>query len=310
VENATDPSKIEARCWGDNTNGKLGNGSTTASSSPVPVLTSEMGNPQLTGVLEIGVGVHHTCALMADSEVQCWGRNSSGQLGDGTSTAQSYPVKVSVAAGAVLTGATSLSVFLDHSCVTMDDATGTARCWGIGTNGRIGDGTTNNSFRAVHVLTPEQDPFSNVTRISAGALFTCALMADETVRCWGQGGESGHLSDGSAKTGQIHPERLNPVAVVMAGGSQNDPATYLNGVTMLAAGSNHTCAANTQTVLCWGRGSSGELGIGTTPSTSIANMPTPVTGLGNPGWPATVTITVTDTDGNTASVTKTFTTTP
>ena len=96
----------------------------------------------------------------------------------------------------------------------------------------------------------------------------------------------------------------------MAGGSQNDPATYLNGVTMLAAGSDHTCAANTQTVLCWGRGSSGQLGIGTTPSQGIANMPTPVTGLGNPGWPATVTITVTDTDGKTASVTKTFTTTP
>jgi alpha-tubulin suppressor-like RCC1 family protein len=307
---AADPSKNEVRCWGNNSNGRLGDGSTTASSSPVPVRTSETGNPRLTGVLEIGASSNHTCALMADSEVQCWGDNSSGQLGDGTSNARSNPVKVSVAAGAVLTGATSLTVFHDHSCVTMDDAAGTARCWGRGLNGRIGDGTTNNSFRAAHVLTPEQDPFSGVTRISVGITFTCALMADETVRCWGQGGESGYLSDGSAKTGPIHPERLNPVAVVMAGGSQNDPATYLNGVTMLAAGSDHTCAANTQTVLCWGRGSSGQLGIGTTPSQGIANMPTPVTGLGNPGWPATVTITVTDTDGKTASVTKTFTTTP
>ncbi len=318
VEDAADPSKNEARCWGNNTDdnqikgGKLGDGTKTSSPSPVAVLASGTAGATpvpLTGVIEIGAGRNHTCALMADSEVQCWGNNSGRQLGDGTWTARSNPVKVSVADGAVLTGATSLTVFHDHSCVTMDDAAGTARCWGIGSNGRIGDGTTDDRFRAVHVLTPEKDPFSGVTRISVGTTFTCALITDETVRCWGQGGESGHLSDGSATTG-VHPNRYNPVAVVMAGGSQNDPATYLNGVTMLAAGSNHTCAANTQTVLCWGRGSSGQLGIETRPTDSSANMPTPVTGLGNPGWPATVTITVTDTDGKSASVTKTFTTTP
>jgi alpha-tubulin suppressor-like RCC1 family protein len=75
-------------CWGNNSNGRLGDGTTTTRLSPVLVdgLTS--------GVVAIAVGSSHSCALKTDGSVWCWGQNSTGALGDGTTTGRPSPVAV------------------------------------------------------------------------------------------------------------------------------------------------------------------------------------------------------------------------
>src|SRR5437870_1493513 len=75
-------------CWGDNSSGELGNGTTTSSASPVTVSA-------LTSAVAIAAGGGHSCALLANGTVGCWGDNSSGELGNGTTTSSSTPVVVS-----------------------------------------------------------------------------------------------------------------------------------------------------------------------------------------------------------------------
>jgi alpha-tubulin suppressor-like RCC1 family protein len=130
-----------AKCWGANGHGQLGDGTTGESTTPVEVsgLTS--------GVTAISAGLIHTCALTDTGGIQCWGSNTSGQLGDGTgSSYSSTPVDVS----GLTTGAESLAVGYDHNCAGMKS--GGAKCWGINTWGQLGDGTMVKRTTPVDVL--------------------------------------------------------------------------------------------------------------------------------------------------------------
>ncbi|MFZ1250805.1 MAG: hypothetical protein WAR37_05155 [Candidatus Microsaccharimonas sp.] len=129
-----------AYCWGDNTNGRLGNNTTTASTSPVAVDTSGVMNGKtLTG---LGVGVQHACVLSTDQNIYCWGANDFGQLGDNAASgARSLvPVAVVKQAGRLL-GATitRLDAGGNRGCVIANQSN---YCWGLNNNGQIGDGTT------------------------------------------------------------------------------------------------------------------------------------------------------------------------
>jgi hypothetical protein len=127
-----------ARCWGENWSGQVGDGTTTTRLSPVPVA----GLDHATSVSAGGLGM---CARLGSYEdavfsitvdagtVKCWGGNSLGQLGDGTTTDRLTPVAVSG-----LTGATSVSAGSDHSCAALVD--GTARCWGDNGYGQLAEG--------------------------------------------------------------------------------------------------------------------------------------------------------------------------
>ena len=90
-----------AWCWGDNTAGQLGGGTTTTQSSPVQVLAGD-GKP-LTGVIRMSTGYEHSCAVSADGAAWCWGDNGAGQLGDATTTDRLGAVPVTVRGGAALT---------------------------------------------------------------------------------------------------------------------------------------------------------------------------------------------------------------
>jgi alpha-tubulin suppressor-like RCC1 family protein len=258
------------RCWGSNSSGRLGDGTTSSRSNPVQVLASgsaEAGPVVLGGVTQIAAG-DHTCALLEDGTVRCWGLNSFGQLGDGTTSSRSNPVQV-LASGStqgtnVLSGVTQIAAGPIHTCALLEDKT--VRCWGFNGDGRLGDGTNSTPrLNPVQVLasgsTQGTNVLSGVTQIAAGPFHTCALLEDKTVRCWGSN-SSGQLGDGTNST-----PRMNPVQVLASGSTQG--TNVLSGVTQIAAGSGHTCALlEGKTVRCWGSNSSGRLGDGTTSSRS------------------------------------------
>jgi alpha-tubulin suppressor-like RCC1 family protein len=117
------------RCWGDNTVGQLGDGTTTARTTPVTV-------PGITTAVDIVSGPRHTCVRLMDGTVRCWGENNFGQLGDGTTTNRSSPVTVSGLSDVDMFARDSYAY---HVCARRTD--GSVWCWGYNNFYVLGDGT-------------------------------------------------------------------------------------------------------------------------------------------------------------------------
>ena len=243
----------EARCWGDNSQGQLGTGG--ASTNHAAVVSNPAGSGPLTGVRTITAGAAHTCALLVNGQVRCWGANAGGQLGDNTTTPRPRPVVVRSTNGTgALSGVVQLSAGSFHTCATL--GTGQVRCWGVGEHGRIGDGTQADRKHPVRVLAVAgTGPLTDVVQVVGGSAHTCARLSNRQVRCWG--------INANHELGIQAPavQRLRPVVV-----QQRTPShPPLTGVIGLGAGSNTTCAVlNTREVRCWGDDQQGELGNGTT----------------------------------------------
>ena len=127
-----------AHCWGLNDNGQLGDGTTTQRTTPVPVAG------ELSFRYGVSAGGHHTCGVTADRAAHCWGLNSSGQLGDGTTTQRTSPLLVDGKLSFLAVSAGS-----SHTCgVTL---VGTY-CWGSNDSGQLGDGSTTSSSVPVRVV--------------------------------------------------------------------------------------------------------------------------------------------------------------
>jgi alpha-tubulin suppressor-like RCC1 family protein len=129
-------------CWGAGDNGQLSNGE-PPSSDPLPTQVLEL--PE--AAVEIGAGGFHSCARAASGAVYCWGDNSTGQLGDGTTTERHVPVRVTG-----LPAARSISLGDSHTCATTADDR--VFCWGNGTDGRLGDGTSTQRNSPVEIAIP------------------------------------------------------------------------------------------------------------------------------------------------------------
>lgn len=133
-------------CWGDNPYGQLGDGTIARRLTPGPVLTSPQGAP-LAGAQSLELGFDHGCVRL-DGGVRCWGANSAGQVGDGTTNNRTTPVAVTSAEGPPLTNVQALALGGYHSCALLDG--GEVRCWGRNDRGQLGDGTT--AFRLTPLL--------------------------------------------------------------------------------------------------------------------------------------------------------------
>ena len=136
-------------------------------------------------VVMVTNGLAHTCALIADGTARCWGLNSNGQLGDGTTTQRLSPVVVKNSTNTgPLTGITQIVAGGTHTCARLSD--GTARCWGRNANGQLGDGTTTQRLLPVVVKNPAgSGSLTNVSELSLAVVYSCARIGDGTARCWG-----------------------------------------------------------------------------------------------------------------------------
>jgi alpha-tubulin suppressor-like RCC1 family protein len=225
-------------CWGHNNNhGQLGNDSTTDSFVPVAVkgLSS--------GVLALAAAADHTCAVTAVGGVVCWGDNSSGQLGDGSTKDRHLPVAVQ----GLSSGVVALAAAGGHTCART--ALGAMQCWGDNGSGQLGDGTTLDS----HVPVSVKGLPAGVSEVAAGGAHTCAVTTTGALLCWGSNG-SGELGIDSTAS------KFLP-----------SPVTGLSsGVMKVAAGSFRTCAITSAGVAkCWGDGLHGGLGNDSTASSLV-----------------------------------------
>jgi alpha-tubulin suppressor-like RCC1 family protein len=240
-------------CWGDNARGELGDGTRTSRAAAAPVQNAT-GTGPLTGVTAITAGLIHTCALLANHEVRCWGDNSSGQLGlGGTETSRVLPTAVANESGeSPLRDVAQISAGETSTCARL--ASGQVRCWGANDLHQLGNGVTAPSSLPVPVSSVVGGaPLVGVTQIDAGASHVCARLSNGRAVCWG-GNFDGMLGDGS------RDERVRPVAVANGTGTAE-----LTGVRRVTAGGRFSCAELVNaTARCWGDGRYGEIGDGQT----------------------------------------------
>lgn len=233
----------EVYCWGENGQGQLGAGHQTEEQRGLPGQAVSLGG----AAVQIAAGAHHTCALLDDGQVRCWGRGDEGQLGQGDRNdigddeRPSDAPPVSVGGTAIFIAARG-----NRSCAAI--AVTRVACWGVSSvlPEPIGDDELPYPDGLVLVG-------GRVTQVAAGADHTCALLASGLVRCWGRGNE-GQLGHG-ATTRLGDDEVVASLPVVPLPGS----------VVEIAAGELHTCAVLVQGELyCWGYNYSGQLGYGMT----------------------------------------------
>jgi alpha-tubulin suppressor-like RCC1 family protein len=251
------------RCWGDNDDGQLGDGTDTDRARPTLVLAVN-GPGALSGVTQISAGTNFTCARLDIGELRCWGANGQGQLGRGNFTPRSRPtVFKNLDNTGPLTGVTQVAAGGGTTCARL--TTGQARCAGSGSSGALGQGVFANSTLPVRVRTVVgPGSLTNVLSLGAGRFLNCAVVGGGQARCWGDGDDGG-LGEGA--TG----DRNRPVAVRNV--ADSGP---LLGVTQIAGGDRFSCARlNTGGVRCFGDDLDGRLGNGaggssTTPVVVVA----------------------------------------
>jgi alpha-tubulin suppressor-like RCC1 family protein len=246
------------RCWGDNDDGQLGDGTQTSRGTPADVVITERDGSHalLGGITQITAGADHACAVLDDTSVACWGFNLAGELGNNTYADSLSPVAVTIdiPAHPKLSGIRNVTANGLHSCATFA-STSQVACWGNNVQGQLGDPAV------TYVIDSPVGVAVAASTIDAGEESTCAMLPDGRLACWG-GNTYGQLANGST------------------GGTERVPNVVLSlpKIASLSVGTYHACAVLPDTtVRCWGRGDSGELGSGS-PTPASAN-PVPVADL-------------------------------
>lgn len=227
-------------CWGSNHNGELGNG--TNIKSPTPVAVSGLSS----GVAGVSAGQGFTCALMKAGTVKCWGVNTTGNLGNGTTTDSNVPVDVvGVGGGAPMSGIVAIAAGQYHVCALA--GSGAVLCWGDDTSEELGP-EANTGFRTGLPYQATQIP-TDMVSVAAGSYYSCALTSKGAEWCWG-------MSGGGQLGGGPNLPNDNPVPVLNVAGT-----SPLGGIASIAAGFANACAISTAGApVCWGENQDGELG--------------------------------------------------
>lgn len=252
------------KCWGWNPSGQLGLGSTAIIGNSAYQMGAYLPEVDLgTGrsARQVVTGYGHTCALLDNQHVKCWGQNGSGQLGLGDNLSRGdepgemgdYLPEVDLGAGVTVQRLTAGS---DHTCALLTG--GQVKCWGGGSSGQLGYGDTNyrgdgpdetgDNLPAVDLGLGR-----TALKLVAGGYHTCALLDDHQLKCWG--------NNSSGQLGQGHTNAL--------GDAPNELGDALIGIDLgiarfavdVSAGPQHTCAVlDTGWLKCWGGNDFGQLG--------------------------------------------------
>ena len=206
------------------------------------------------GVTQVTIGGEFACALQTSgvTQVFCWGEDGRGQLGRGVAT----PGEQRAAAIPNL-NAVRISAGVSHTCALL--AGGSIRCWGTNVFGQLGNGST-----AANVPTPTAvTGISNATAVSAGFDFSCAVLADQTARCWGSN-DLGKLGIGL----RITSATWNPSSISLGSpaiATSPIPVRGISTALSISAGTSHACVGGLGLLQrCWGNNSKGELLVATT----------------------------------------------
>jgi alpha-tubulin suppressor-like RCC1 family protein len=226
------------------------------------------GGPEaaLIGVQTVTAGDDHSCALLTNGQVRCWGDNSSGQLGNGD-LGDDRPVPDTVrnvADSGPLTGVIQIDAGAFHTCARLE--TGRAVCWGEDGAGQLGDGGGGDRDTPVFVRNAaDTAALASVAEVAAGGGHSCARLTNGQARCWGANGQ-GQIGNNDQPT-----DAATARTVVSPTGTG-----ALSRVAEIDAGDDHTCArATSGLVRCWGEGGAGRLGHNGT-----ADQEVPVTVVG------------------------------
>lgn len=163
---------FSVKCWGDNTYGQLGYGDAEMYMQFSDPLDFGLGNT----VQKLVMGSSSSCALLADGSVKCWGQGNSGRLGTGSEMNLRTPPSSAIALGGA---AIDISLFANHACAVLSD--GTVSCWGVGTNGALGNGLTSSIASPVNV----GGLAGSAVAVATSRGHSCALLTDGKVQCWG-----------------------------------------------------------------------------------------------------------------------------
>jgi len=234
-------------CWGSNAWRQLGVDFEQLDGNfdyPTPV-------DGITNAAQISAGGNHSCAVLTTGEVDCWGSNYNGQVGDDTNEEVISPFAVPGISNAIQVSGGEM-----HTCALLSN--GHVQCWGDNSKGQLGDGTTDWSVTPVTVT-----GLANATQISVGSDHSCALLSTGQIKCWGYTMD-GLLGDGTTNL----VVRSTPVAV-----------RGITNATEVTSGTFHSCARlATGQLKCWGSNYGGQLGNGTKDWSAI---PVTVSGIAN-----------------------------
>lgn len=256
------------KCWGDNRYGQLGLGDiqrrgATPETRPGYVPAVDLGTDK--HAIAVAAGFEHSCALLLDGNVKCWGRNDSGQLGLGDTLHRGdEPDEMGDALAVVNLGtdktAVAIAAGYGHTCALLND--GTVKCWGGNYYGLLGLGDEvwrggNPTDMGDNLPAVDIDGSKKVVAISTRMYHVCALIEDGSVKCWGYNengalglGDANHRGDQSGEMGA----NLPPVDL-----GTNEVATAI------AAGWSYSCALlEGGRIKCWGENDYGQLGLGDT----------------------------------------------
>ncbi|HMS93468.1 MAG TPA: prepilin-type N-terminal cleavage/methylation domain-containing protein [Candidatus Saccharibacteria bacterium] len=244
-----------------------------------PLAPKPVGGTGLIGgdkVKKVSAGYDHACAITSNSDLYCWGRNGRGQLGNGSTVDSAVPVKVS--SGDMPQGdVKDVSVGFYYSCAISNDDR--AYCWGANNHGQLGNGTDADSNSPSAVVASGALSGKTLRKLSAGVGpytatgTTCVVASDNWVYCWGQNyawGAAGAPSSSNDVDGGWGVSR--PVSV-------STGAMSGRSISEVSVGSGHVCALSSDNgrAYCWGSGSNGQKGGG---STSASYQPTLVQDVG------------------------------
>lgn len=233
----------DVRCAGDNANGQLGVGSTSATSGFAQVAALPA------SATAVVAGYEHACALLADHTVACWGSNYKGMLGSATTEVcdgtycSTTPVRVPG-----LTDVVAIAGGVLHTCALRDDHT--VWCWGGNDDAQAGPtASCDLACTALH-----QVEIDDARELAAGDAHTCVRRGDGTVACWGDNARRQVALDSTTNCGRGYLSCV-PTPTTVAG---------VSGASSLVLGQSQSCALlATGGAMCWGSGERGQFGNGT-----------------------------------------------